>query len=190
MNGLLLDVRACAGWKPCNTPLGLPFPFHRHLALPVRDADKAARRSRTSASFLARRCASAMGMGIQFLGFIAGIAEHHALVARTDVVALAAAALFQRVVDAHGDIGELLIPTRSHRAGRASNSHAPSSASRCARWYRGQSGCNHLRLGGDFAHPAPCRWWRWFHTPRAPWDPAQDARPESASEIWSQTLSG
>ena len=49
------------------------------------------------------------GHGHQFLGLVAGIAEHHALVAGTGVVLSALAAGFQRIVNAHGDVGRLLI---------------------------------------------------------------------------------
>ena len=57
----------------------------------------------------------------QLGGLGAGIAEHHALVARADgldgVVVDLAAAHLQRVVDAQGDVGRLLVDRRHHAAG-------------------------------------------------------------------------
>ena len=92
------------------------------------------------------------GHGHQFLGFIAGVAEHHALVARADVVALAAAALFQRVVDAHGDIGRLLIQHDLHRAGARVKTARAVLIADARDGIADNLVVIHLRLGGDFAH--------------------------------------
>ena len=53
--------------------------------------------------------------------FVAGVAEHHALVAGAvgEIVALAALLALERFVDAHCDIGGLLVDGREHRAGLA-----------------------------------------------------------------------
>ena len=53
--------------------------------------------------------------------FVAGVAEHHALVSGAvgEIVALAALLALERLVDAHCDIGGLLVDGREHRAGLA-----------------------------------------------------------------------
>ena len=52
---------------------------------------------------------------------VAGIAENHALVARTDVVFVGHFAFlcFKRLVDAHGDVGRLAVDRGDHRTGVA-----------------------------------------------------------------------
>ena len=58
------------------------------------------------------------GHGHVLGGLVAGIAEHHALVARADVVRVLGAAL-ERVVHAHRDVAGLLVDVHQHRAGGA-----------------------------------------------------------------------
>ena len=59
------------------------------------------------------------GGGHQFLGLAAGVAEHHALVAGADqvVLILAAFAVLQSGVHAHGDVGALAVQSGEHGAG-------------------------------------------------------------------------
>ena len=57
--------------------------------------------------------------GHQFLGLAAGIPEHHALVTGTGLRLVIGAAGFQGTVNAHRDIGRLLIEADHHVAGLA-----------------------------------------------------------------------
>ena len=95
------------------------FVFHCHLGLSVRIEE----RQRAVLAHLrqAKRhpVAQGNGQGHSFGRLGAGVAEHHALVAGTDIRFLAAVPGFQGVIHAHGDIRALLVNGGHHGAGIA-----------------------------------------------------------------------
>ena len=94
------------------------------------------------------------GGGHQLPGLPAGVAEHHALVAGADqVVAVSAAgAVFQGVVDAHGDVGALAVDGGQHGAGLVVKAVAGAVVADVFHGLPDDALHIHLGVGGHFAH--------------------------------------
>ena len=87
------------------------------------------------------------GGGHQHIGFIAGKAEHHALVAGTGLFGIVIG-----VVHAHGDIGRLLVHGGQHSAGVAVKAGFQRVVADIADGLAGDGRVVHCGGGGDFTH--------------------------------------
>ena len=94
------------------------------------------------------------GQGHQLGGLIAGIAEHHALVAGAVVQTVVLLALFhlQALVHAHGDVGGLLVDGGDDGAGVAVKAELGPVIADVPHHLAGDLGDVHIAGGGDLAH--------------------------------------
>jgi len=93
------------------------------------------------------------GQGHQLRGLVAGIAEHHALVAGTVVQLLVGGLLgLQALVHAHGDVAGLLVDVGDHGAGVAVEAVLGPVIADVQHHLAGELGDIHIAVGGDLAH--------------------------------------
>ena len=138
---LLLTVSlCCVEITIVSTATGRPFSYTTETCdLPSGRNHGSVPSFRRSASARVRRCASVIGSGIKLIGFVAGKAEHHSLVAGS------------AGIDAHRDVLRLLVDRRHHRAGvcveTVSGFGIPNPRNRLAHECREV----HVRLGRDLS---------------------------------------
>ena len=93
------------------------------------------------------------GQGHQLGGLVAGVAKHHALVAGAVVqLSFLAGAVLQRLVDAHGDVGGLLVDGGDNGAGVAVEAVLAPVIADVPDHFPGDLGNVHVAGGGDLAH--------------------------------------
>ena len=97
----------------------------------------------------------------EVVGVVARVAEHHALVARADLVVdvAGAGALLVRLVDAHRDVGRLLVDRDDDAARLAVDAEGGVGVADLADRVAGEAGEVDVRLGADLAgDDAQTRW--------------------------------
>ena len=94
------------------------------------------------------------GQGHELLGLVAGVAEHHALVAGAVVQAVVLSALLglQALVHAHGDVGGLLVDGGDDSAGVAVKAELGAVVADIPHHVPGDLGDVHVAAGGDLTH--------------------------------------
>ena len=92
------------------------------------------------------------GHGHIFGRLVAGIAEHHALIARADVRASVLGAALERIVHAHGDVAGLLVERGQHGAGLAVKAVFGAVIADVEDFLARDFVDRHARSGADFAH--------------------------------------
>ncbi len=94
------------------------------------------------------------GGGHQHIRLVAGVAEHHALVAGADEIGRVGAALLVLIglVDAHGDVGGLLVDGGHHRAGAVVEAVGRIGVADALHRAADDGGNIGVVLGGDLAH--------------------------------------
>ena len=93
------------------------------------------------------------GQGHQLRRFVAGVAEHHALVAGTLAqLGLRAGLVFQGLVHAHGDIRGLLVDRGNDGAGVAVKAVLAAVVANIPDHSPGNMGNIHIAVGGDLTH--------------------------------------
>ena len=99
-----------------RNPNGLAiFVGNRNLRFSVRTQIRQLSTPAQGGQSSGQRVGAADGQRHQLRSFIAGIAKHHALIARTDVAGIQFTAL-QRIVDAHGDVRRLGVQRAGKKA--------------------------------------------------------------------------
>ena len=93
------------------------------------------------------------GQGHELLGLVAGVAEHHALVAGAVIQLIAAGLLgLQALVNAHGDVGGLLVNGGQHGTGVTVKAVLGPVIADVPHHLAGQLGDIDVAGGGDLAH--------------------------------------
>ena len=92
------------------------------------------------------------GHGHQLGGFVAGVAEHHALISRAGLNGVLPLPGFQGRVHAHGDVRALLVDGGHHRAAVAVKAHVRGVVADVQHHLPDDIGDGHIAAGGNFTH--------------------------------------
>ena len=126
--------------------------LHRDLALAVRPHVGHQAGLADQGHLLAQLLGQRQGQGHQLGGLVAGVAEHHALVASALAQLGVATLVLQGLIDAHGDVGRLLVDGSDDAAGVAVEAVLAAVIADVPDHIPGDLVDVHIAAGGDLAH--------------------------------------